>query len=327
MIRRIPAFIQAFMPALAALALLTACGAPSLSTTAGEQLSAAGTASRSSTASTTRPAATTAATPIVRTNNSKDLILSTTTSTQDSGLLDVLIPRFEQQSGYHVKTVAIGSGAAIALGQRGEADVVLAHAPENEKQFVASGAGVARQLVMFNDFVLAGPSDDAAKVHGTRDVLDALRAIAARKAPFISRGDNSGTYQLEQKLWKAAGVTPRGQTWYVQSGSGMGQTLQIADQRKAYTLSDRATYLAFKQRIVLGVEVEADPRLLNIYHVIAVNPQRFAQVNKDGAQAFIQFLLAPQTQQLIGSFGRDKFGQALFTPCAQNSCHLQNPDG
>ncbi len=255
------------------------------------------------------------------------ITLATTTSTQDSGLLDALIPQFEQQSGYQVKTIAVGSGAAIALGQRGESDVVLAHAPENEEQFVASGAGVDRQLVMYNDFILLGPATDPAKVQGQQDVLAALRAIAASGATFVSRGDKSGTHQLELKLWKAANITPQGQAWYVESGSGMGQTLQIADQRTAYTLSDRATYLAFKSKVALTLAVAGDPQLVNIYHVIAVNPERFPQVNKEGAQAFIQFLLAPETQQLIGSFGQDKYGQALFTPCAQNSCKLQNPDG
>ena len=299
--------------------LLVACGTP----TAGDTGSAAsGTAATAST-----PAATTGPTPIPRTNNATDIILSTTTSTQDSGLLDALLPRFEQQSGYRVKTIAVGSGAAIALGQRGEADVVLAHAPENERQLVASGAGVDRQIVMYNDFILVGPPDDPAGVRGKQDVLASLRAIAQAGAAFLSRGDNSGTHQLEQKLWETAGLTPSGQAWYIESGSGMGQTLQIADQRNAYTLSDRATYLAFKERIALTVAAEGDPGLLNIYHVIAVNPERFPRVNTDGAQAFIQFLLAPETQEVIGSFGRETFGQALFTACARNSCQLRNPDG
>ena len=266
-------------------------------------------------------------TAMPRTNNPMDLILSTTTSTQDSGLLDAIIPLFEQQSDYRVKTIAVGSGAAITLGRRGEADVVLAHAPENEKQFVESGAGIDRRLVMYNDFILVGPSTTASSVRDKPDVLDALRTIATGKATFISRGDNSGTHQLEQKLWEAAGITPQQQSWYVESGSGMGQTLQIADQRQAYTLTDRATYLAARQRLALVVAFEGDPLLINIYHAIAVNPERFTQVNGAGAQALIQFLLAPQTQQLIGEFGRETFGQALFTPCAQNSCKLQNPDG
>jgi tungstate transport system substrate-binding protein len=277
--------------------------------------------------STATIAGATGPTAIPRTNNPMDLILSTTTSTQDSGLLDAIIPLFEQQSNYRVKTIAVGSGAAIALGQRGEADVVLAHAPENEKQFVASGAGIDRQLIMYNDFILVGPSTTASSVRDKPDVLDALRTVAVDQATFISRGDNSGTHQLEQKLWEAAGITPQQQSWYVESGSGMGQTLQIADQRQAYTLTDRATYLAARQRLALVVAFEGDPQLVNIYHAIAVNPERFPQINGDGARALIQFLLAPQTQQLIGEFGRDTFGQGLFTPCAQNSCKLQNPDG
>ena len=267
-----------------------------------------------------------ATTPIPRTGGPKDLILSTTTSTRDSGFLDDLIPRFERQTGYSVKTVAIGSGAAIALGGRGEADVVLAHAPESERQFVASGAGVDRQLVMYNDFIIVGPPDDPAGIANTADALDAMRKMAAKGSPFISRGDNSGTQQLELQLWRAAGVDPKGQGWYVESGTGMGQTLQVADQRRAYTISDRATYLAFKGRIALTIAVEKDARLLNIYHVIAVNPQRFPAVNAAGARAFVAFLLAPDTQRAIGQFGRDRYGEPLFTPCARNACGLTDPD-
>ncbi|MBA3944006.1 MAG: substrate-binding domain-containing protein [Herpetosiphonaceae bacterium] len=326
MIRDAGKLVHFFILALVVPTLLAGCGAAPTNGTV-LQPAASSTAAQSSTAQTVLASATARPTPIARTNNPKDLILSTTTSTQDSGLLDVLIPQFEQQTGYHVKTVAVGSGAAIGLGQRGEADVVLAHAPENERQFVAAGTGVDRQLVMFNDFILVGPADDPAKVHGTSDITAALKAIAASKTTFISRGDKSGTDQIEKKLWKDAAVKPQGQAWYVESGSGMGQTLQIADQRHAYTISDRATYLAFKARVALALDVEKDPQLLNVYHVIAVNPQRFPQVNKDGAQLFLKFLLAPPTQQLIGSFGKEKYGQQLFTPCAQNNCHLPNPDG
>lgn len=263
--------------------------------------------------------------PILRTDAAKEIILSTTTSTQDSGLLDMLLPRFEGQTGYRVKPVAVGSGAAIALGERGEADVVLVHAPESERQFVASGAGIDRQLVMYNDFVFVGPPDDPADIRGTTDALTALKQIAAKSSPFISRGDNSGTQQLELQLWKEAGITPGSEGWYVESGTGMGQTLQIADQRQAYTLSDRGTYLAFKDRIILDILVEKDERLLNVYHVITVNPQRFPTVNAVGAQALIDFLLAPETQQLIGDFGRDRYNQPLFVPCAQNNCGLKDP--
>jgi len=277
-----------------------------------------------SSATNAAPAATPSAIP--RTNNPKDLILATTTSTQDSGLLDVLIPRFEQQSGYHVKVVAVGSGAAIALGTRGEADVVLAHAPDSERQFVSSGSGIDRQLVMFNDFVLVGPATDPAQIKGNSDILAALKSIAQKQSAFISRGDNSGTEQLERKLWKASGINPDGQAWYIQSGTGMGQTLQIADQKHAYTISDRGTFLAFTSRIALTVLVEKDARLLNVYHVIAVNPDRFPQINKVGAQAFSAFLLAPDTQAVIKTFGQDKYGQSLFTPCANNTCHLPQAD-
>ena len=264
-------------------------------------------------------------TPIPRPGGPQDLILSTTTSTQDSGLLDVLIPRFEGQTGYRVKVVSVGSGAAIALGQRGEADVVVAHAPDNERQFVASGVGINRRLVMYNDFVIVGPPEDPAGIRGQTDALATLKQIAAKGSPFISRGDNSGTQQLELQLWKDAGLAPKGQPWYVESGTGMGQTLQIADQRRAYTISDRATYRNFKDRTTLDVLVERDERLLNVYHVIAVNPRRFPAVNAAGAQAFSDFLLADDTQRFIGEFGRDKYGQPLFTPCVRNGCGLKDP--
>jgi tungstate transport system substrate-binding protein len=264
-------------------------------------------------------------TPIPRTGGPGDIILSTTTSTQDSGLLDELVPLFQRQTGYTVKTVAVGSGAAIALGQRGEADVVLAHAPENERQFVASGAGSDRQLVMYNDFVIVGPPDDPAGIRGQTDALAALRQIAASGSPFISRGDNSGTQQLELHLWREAGIMPRGQGWYVESGTGMGQTLQLADQRRAYSISDRGTYLSFKGRVELAILAERDERLLNLYHIIVVNPQRFPRVNAAGGRAFVDFLLAPETQRVIGEFGRDRYGAPLFTPCARNSCGLNDP--
>jgi tungstate transport system substrate-binding protein len=315
--------VSIFSVAMIALVIFAGCGAVPASKTA-DQASTSSAAAQSSAPST---GTSTPPTPIARTTNSRDLILSTTTSTQDSGLLDTLIPLFEQQSGYHVKLVAVGSGAAIALGQRGESDVVLAHAPDNEQQFVASGAGVDRQLVMYNDFILVGPADDPAHVQGTQDILAAMRTIADAQTRFVSRGDNSGTHQVEQKLWTAAEIDPQGQPWYVESGTGMGPTLQIANQRSAYTLSDRATYLAFKAQIDLMVALEGDPRLINVYHVITVNPARFPQVNAEGARAFSAFLLTGPTQQVIGNFGRDTFGQALFMPCAHNSCGLQNPDG
>src|SRR3989454_2394210 len=175
------------------------------------------------------------------------VILSTTTSTQDSGLLDVLVPMFERQTGYSVKTIAVGTGQALALAARGEADVVLAHAPGLEKKYVADGKMLNRRLVMYNDFVIIGPADDPAKVKGTKKATDAMRAIAATGSRFVSRGDSSGTHALERALWKLAGLEPQA-GWYIESGQGMGATLGIADDRKAYTLTDRGTYLAFQRR-------------------------------------------------------------------------------
>jgi tungstate transport system substrate-binding protein len=250
-----------------------------------------------------------------------DIILATTTSTQDSGLLDVLVPLFQQQTGYQVKTVSVGTGAALALGARGEADVVLVHAPASEVQWMAQGNGTRRLLVMHNDFVIVGPADDPARVKGERDALVALQKIAAGKARFVSRGDNSGTQQLELSLWQQDNIAPQGQPWYVESGTGMGQTLAIADQRQAYTISDRATWLSFTGRIQLPILVERDPVLLNVYHVMPVNPANFPNVpiNTAGGQAFADFMVAADTQRVIGEFGKGKYGEALFVPDAAKS--------
>src|SRR6266568_5439783 len=250
--------------------------------------------------------------------NKRDLILATTTSTQDSGLLDVLVPLFQQQTGYQVKTVSVGTGAALALGARGEADVVLVHAPASEAQWMAQGNGTERLLVMHNDFLLVGPAEDPAHVKGTASALDALKHISAAGAPFVSRGDNSGTQQLELSLWQKDGITPKGQPWYIESGTGMGQTLTIADERQAYTIADRATWLAFSSKVQLPIMVEKDPALLNIYHVMPVNPDKFPgiQINTAGGKAFADFMVAPDTQKVIGDFGRDKYGQQLFVPDA-----------
>jgi tungstate transport system substrate-binding protein len=260
-------------------------------------------------------------TPIPRTGNDKDLILATTTSTQDSGLLDVLIPMFEQQSGYKVKTVAVGTGAALALGARGEADVVLVHAPASEVQWMQQGYGTERLLVMHNDFVIVGPDSDSAHIKGDTSALDAMEKIAAAAAPFVSRGDNSGTNQFELGVWQQANITPKGQPWYIESGTGMGQTLIIADQKQAYTISDRATWLAYTGKIQLPIKVERDPALLNVYHVMPVNPAKFPNlpINVAGGQAFADFVVAPATQQVVGNFGIDKYGQQLFAPDAGKS--------
>jgi tungstate transport system substrate-binding protein len=233
----------------------------------------------------------------------------------------VLIPMFEQQTGYNVKIVAVGTGAALALGARGEADVMLVHAPASELQWMQQGNGTERLLVMHNDFLIIGPPEDPAHIKGDTSALDAMEKIAAAGAPFISRGDNSGTNQFEVGVWQQANITPNGQPWYVESGTGMGQTLTIADQKQAYTISDRATYLAYTGKIDLPILVEGDPALLNVYHVMPVNPAKFPNVpiNTAGGQAFADFMVAPATQQIIGEFGQDKYGQQLFVPDAGKS--------
>jgi len=243
------------------------------------------------------------------------VILSTTTSTQDSGLLDVLVPLFERQTGYAVKTIAVGTGQALALAARGEADVVLAHAPALEKKYVEDGKMLDRRLVMYNDFVIIGPPEDPAKIKGMKKAADALKAIAASRARFVSRGDNSGTHVLEKSLWKLARVDPQG-GWYIEAGQGMGATLGIADDRKAYTLSDRGTFLAFQKRVRLPILVERDRPLLNIYSVMQVNPSNGPKVNAAGGAAFADFMVSADAQKVIKTFGVDTYGQALFEPVA-----------
>jgi len=243
------------------------------------------------------------------------VILSTTTSTQDSGLLDVLIPLFERRTGYSVKTIAVGTGQALALAARGEADVVLAHAPALEKKYVADGKMLNRRLVMYNDFVIIGPADDPAKINGMKKAADAMKAIAATGSRFVSRGDNSGTHTLEKALWKLAGAEPQA-GWYIESGQGMGATLGIADDRKAYTLTDRATFLAFQKRVRLPILLEGDKPLLNIYSVMEVNPSNGPKVNTAGGNALADFMVSADVQKVIRTFGVDKYGQALFVPVA-----------
>ena len=244
------------------------------------------------------------------------VILATTTSTQDSGLLDVLVPAFEKQTGSMVKTIAVGSGQAMTMGQKGEADVLLVHSPEAEVKFMAEGFGTARRLVMHNDFVIVGPAADPAKIKGLTNSADALKAIGAGGGTFISRGDNSGTHAKEKSLWKAAGVTAEGQPWYQQTGLGMGQTLDVAAERKGHTLADRGTYLAMKKNLGLDILLEGDAVLLNIYHVIEVNHTKWPKVNAAGAKAFADFMVSKQVQDIIKSFGVEKFGSPLFFPDA-----------
>ena len=246
---------------------------------------------------------------------SRNVILSTTTSTQDSGLLDLLVPVFEKQSGYSVKTVSVGTGQALALAAKGDADVALVHAPSLEKKYVAGGQLQNRRLVMYNDFVIIGPKDDPAKIRTVKSTLAALKAIEQAKAAFVSRGDNSGTHTLEKALWKEAGIQPIG-PWYIESGQGMGATLNIANERNAYTITDRGTYLALGKRVTLPILVEGDRALLNIYSVMEVNPANGPRVNAAGGKAFADFLVSPQAQNLIKNFGVEKFGQPLFVPVA-----------
>ncbi len=245
----------------------------------------------------------------------KDLILSTTTSTVDSGLLDVLIPVFEKQTGYRVKTIAVGTGQALAMGEKGEADVLLTHAPSAEKMLVDSGTVTNYQLVMHNDFVVVGPAADPAGIKG-KPSAEAFKAIAARQAVFISRGDDSGTHKKELSIWKGLETTPAGAKWYQESGQGMGATLLMASEKQGYTLTDRATYLAQKKNLGLEILSEGDKSLLNIYHVMQVSPEKFGKVNAEGGKAFVEFMVAPETQKMIGDFGKDKFGQSLFFPDA-----------
>jgi tungstate transport system substrate-binding protein len=247
--------------------------------------------------------------------SNKNVILSTTTSTQDSGLLDVLVPLFEKQTGYSVKTVSVGTGQALALAAKGDADVALVHAPSLEKQYVADGKLLNRRLVMYNDFVIIGPKEDPAKIKSAKTALAALKLIEQSKSGFVSRGDNSGTHNLEKSLWKEAGITPKGD-WCIEAGQGMGATLGIANERNAYTITDRGTLLALSKRVNLPILIEGDKALLNIYSVMEVNPANGPRINATGGKVFADFMVAPQTQNVIKSFGAEKFGQSLFVPVA-----------
>ncbi len=247
----------------------------------------------------------------------KNLILATTTSTQDSGLLDVLVPLFEKKTGYFVKTIAVGSGQAMAMGQKGEADVMLVHSPAAEKTFMADGFGVERMIVMHNDFVVIGPTADPAAIKGGKSTPEAFKKIAATGALFLSRADKSGTHAKEMTVWKAAGINPSGQKWYQETGLGMGQTLNVAAEKRGYTLTDRGTYLALQKNLAgLPILVEGDAILLNVYHVIGVNPLKWPKVNAAGAKAFSDFMVSAEVQGVIKTFGVDKYGAPLFFPDA-----------
>lgn len=237
------------------------------------------------------------------------LRMSTTTSTENTGLLGVLLPPFESLCGCKVDVIAVGTGKALKLGEAGDVDVVFVHARELEDRFVAAGFGVDRRDVMYNDFVLLGPPDDPAGVKGGKSAAEAFRAIAAKEAPFVSRGDESGTHRKEREIWKAAGIAPKGK-WYLEAGQGMGEVIQMATQRRAYTLSDRGTYIAYRVKTDIGVLHDGDPSLRNPYGIIAVNPKRHPTAKYDLARKFIDFVMGKEGQEIIANFRID--GEPLF---------------
>ena len=239
--------------------------------------------------------------------------MATTTSTENSGLLDVLLPPFEKRLNAKVDVIAVGTGKALKLGENGDVDIVFVHARAAEDKFVKDGYGVNRRDVMYNDFIIIGPKDDPAGVKGMKDVAVALKQIASQKSPFASRGDDSGTHKKEKSLWKAAGMTPKG-SWYMETGQGMGPTLQIADEKLAYTMTDRGTYLAYKGKIDLPILVEGDKRLFNPYGIIAVNPAKHAHANYVYAMALIGWVTSVEGQKIIANY--KKFGEVLFQPTA-----------
>lgn len=248
-----------------------------------------------------------------------NLILATTTSTQDSGLLDVLVPMFQEQTGYVIQTIAVGSGEAMKMGEEGNADVLLVHAPASEVAFMEAGNGTDRFLVMHNDFIIVGPASDPSGIKGMTSAIQALKAIYESGSAFITRGDDSGTHKKELALWKSAVLDPTGQSWYLETGQGMGASMIVASEKEGYILTDRATYLANRDHHQLELLVEGDNSLLNIYHVITVNPTKWPEVNYDGALTFASFLTDPDTQKVIAEFGVDKFGQPLFYPDADKT--------
>jgi tungstate transport system substrate-binding protein len=243
------------------------------------------------------------------------LVLASTTSTQNSGLFERLLPAFEKRTGIKVSVIAVGTGQALAMAKRGDADVVLVHDPAAEEKFVAEGWGCERRLVMYNDFVVVGPSSDPAGVKG-QNAVAAFKRLAAKGFPFVSRGDDSGTHRRERELWQRAGAAPKG-PGYLEVGQGMEQTLRVAGEKQLYTLSDRGTWLATKDRdrFGLAVLVEGDPLLFNQYGVIAVNPARFPHVRAKEARAFVDWITSPEGQAVIGGF-RDAHGNQLFIPNA-----------
>ncbi len=246
------------------------------------------------------------------------IILSTTTSTQDSGLLDYLLPKFEEETGIEVKVIAVGTGKALQMGKEGEADILLVHAKESEEEFVQEGHGLERHDVMYNDYILVGPKEDPLNLKSDypNDILEGLKALAETETEFVSRGDDSGTHKKELSIWKEAGIEPEGD-WYISAGSGMGDVLKIADEKKAYTITDRGTYLSMKDNLDLEIIIEGDENLFNQYGIIPVNPDKSDKINSEGAKKFMDWMLSDKVQELIGEFGVEEYGMPLFIPNAK----------
>jgi len=247
--------------------------------------------------------------------NPQEIVILTTTTTQDSGILRILTDAFAKRSGLTVKAIVAGSGDILKQGARGEGDVLLTHSPDAEKAWMAEGNGTSRRLVMYNDFVIIGPEADPAKIRGLK-ASDALRRIAEAKAPFVSRGDQSGTHVRELAMWKRAGIEPKGQSWYRETGQGQGLTMDVASQFQGYAFTDRGTYLVHAKRIGLPILVENDSALYNIYHVMPVNPAKFPKVNASAGNAFADWVVSPEGQNLIAEFGKAQYGRSLFVPAA-----------
>ena len=246
------------------------------------------------------------------------IILSTTTSTQDSGLLDYLLPKFEEETGIEVKVIAVGTGKALQMGKEGEADILLVHAKESEEEFVQEGHGLERHDVMYNDYILVGPKEDPLNLKSDypNDILEGLKALAETETEFVSRGDDSGTHKKELSIWKEAGIEPEGD-WYISAGSGMGDVLKIADEKKAYTITDRGTYLSMKDNLDLEIIIEGDENLFNQYGIIPVDPDKSDKINSEGAKKFMDWMLSDKVQELIGEFGVEEYGMPLFIPNAK----------
>ena len=246
------------------------------------------------------------------------IILSTTTSTQDSGLLDYILPEFEEETGIEVDVIAVGTGKALQMGKDGEADILLVHAKESEEEFVAEGHGLERRDVMYNDFILVGPGEDPLnlKSEHPNNILEGLKTLAETETEFVSRGDDSGTHKKELSIWKEAGIEPEGD-WYISAGSGMGDVLKIADEKRAYTITDRGTYLSMKDNLDLEIIIEGDENLFNQYGIIPVNPDKSDKINVEGAKKFMEWMLSDKVQELIGEFGVEEYGMPLFIPNAK----------